>query len=660
MEDNQMHRCKYLVLLFFITMLIFLMPSQVLAETEIIFVEENVLQVPDEVMEEIDFSTELSIQQIYEQIEWQIFALVNEERQRLGKPALQMDSTLRDISRSHSKDYGDNNHLALYPPGDIRRGHFSPNTGWPEDRLASRGYTSGVHYTALSENFAYNLGHNDPGAVAYNGWMNSPLHRDTIRDVGNNGFNYTGIGVYKASDGAYYFTQKFVTATSPLSSIVTPPSGPPPPITQYGSLRVNIEPAGARSAGAQWRLTSGPDTGWKNSGVTISNLPVGTYTVTFKTISGWDAPSNSSVKIEANKTLVGTATYSQVSGQTGSVRVNIEPAGARSAGAQWRLTSGPDTSWKNSGVTISNLPVGTYTVTFKTISGWNAPSNSTINITANQTLVGTATYSQVSGQTGSVRVNIEPAGARSAGAQWRLTSGPDTSWKNSGVTISNLPVGTYTVTFKTISGWNAPSNSTINITANQTLVGTATYSQATGTTFSDVPIGHPFFTEIEALYASGITSGYPDGTFRPSDNVTRMAMAAFLYRGLNLPNPIVTVPTFIDVPPSHPFFTEIEALAASGITTGYNDGTFRPSDNVTRMAMAAFLYRALDLNDPFSPMFIIPSFNDVWPDHIFFREIEALYASGITSGYPDGTFRPSDNVTRMAMAAFLVRGLELE
>ena len=489
-----MHRCKSLVLLFFITMLIFLMPSQVLAETEFIFVEEKGLQVPDEVMEEIDFSTEFSIQQIYEQIEWQIFALVNEERQRLGKPALQMDSTLRDISRSHSKDYGDNNHLALYPPGDIRRGHYSPNTGWPEDRLASRGYTLGVHYTALAENFAFNLGHNDPGAVAYNGWMNSPPHRDTIRDVGNNGFNYTGIGVYKASDGAFYFTQKFVTATSPLSSIVTPPSDPPPPITQYGSLRVNIEPAGARSAGAQWRLTSGPDT----------------------------------------------------------------------------------------------------------------------------------------------------------------------SWKNSGVTISNLPVGTYTVTFKTISGWNAPSNSTINITANQTLVGTATYSQATGTTFSDVPIGHPFFTEIEALYASGITSGYPDGTFRPSDNVTRMAMAAFLYRGLNLPNPIVTVPTFIDVPPSHPFFTEIEALAASGITTGYNDGTFRPSDNVTRMAMAAFLYRALDLNDPFSPMFIIPSFNDVWPDHIFFREIEALYASGITSGYPDGTFRPSDNVTRMAMAAFLVRGLELE
>lgn len=53
-------------------------------------------------------------------------------------------------------------------------------------------------------------------------------------------------------------------------------------------------------------------------------------------------------------------------------------------------------------------------------------------------------------------------------------------------------------------------------------------------TFSDVPTTHPFFQEIEALAASGITSGYPDGTFRPNNYVTRQSMAALLARALGL------------------------------------------------------------------------------------------------------------------------------
>ena len=117
-------------------------------------------------------------------------------------------------------------------------------------------------------------------------------------------------------------------------------------------------------------------------------------------------------------------------------------------------------------------------------------------------------------------------------------------------------------------------------------------------TFTDVPLTHPFYNEIEALAASGITTGYDDGTFRPSDPVTRMAMAAFLVRGLDLEQDydVPAQPTFSDVPLGHPFFDEIELLAASGITTGYDDGTFRPSNPVTRMAMAAFLVRGLELD----------------------------------------------------------------
>jgi hypothetical protein len=59
-----------------------------------------------------------------------------------------------------------------------------------------------------------------------------------------------------------------------------------------------------------------------------------------------------------------------------------------------------------------------------------------------------------------------------------------------------------------------------------------------------------------------------------------------------------TLPTFGDVPTSHPYFRAIEALAASGITGGCGSGNFCPNQNLTRGEMAAFLARALGLHFP--------------------------------------------------------------
>ncbi|MEO6349521.1 MAG: S-layer homology domain-containing protein [Candidatus Limnocylindrales bacterium] len=50
--------------------------------------------------------------------------------------------------------------------------------------------------------------------------------------------------------------------------------------------------------------------------------------------------------------------------------------------------------------------------------------------------------------------------------------------------------------------------------------------------FSDVPTGNPFHDEIEAITGAGITGGFNDGTYRPADAVTRQAMAAFMQRGM--------------------------------------------------------------------------------------------------------------------------------
>ncbi len=172
--------------------------------------------------------------------------------------------------------------------------------------------------------------------------------------------------------------------------------------------------------------------------------------------------------------------------------------------------------------------------------------------------------------------------------------------------------------------------------------------------FTDVPTDHPFFAEISWLVAEGITTGYPDGTFKPDRRVNRQAMAAFLYRLAG--EPAFTppgAPSFSDVGASHPFFTEIEWLASTGITGGFPDGTFRPGGEVSRQAMAAFLYRFAG-EPAFTPPGT-PTFPDVAASHPFFTEIEWLASTAITGGFPDGGFKPSRGVTRQAMAAFLYR-----
>ncbi|MFP3913506.1 MAG: S-layer homology domain-containing protein [Actinomycetota bacterium] len=171
--------------------------------------------------------------------------------------------------------------------------------------------------------------------------------------------------------------------------------------------------------------------------------------------------------------------------------------------------------------------------------------------------------------------------------------------------------------------------------------------------FDDVPDGHVFTSDIDWLAAEGITRGCnpPDNTrFCPDDPVTRGQMAAFLVRALDL----TASGGGFDDTGGHVFEEDISRLAEAAITRGCDppDNTrFCPDDVVTRGQMAAFLVRALDLSVPG------PGFDDTG-GHVFEDDISRLAAAGVTRGCnpPDNTrFCPDDPVTRQQMAAFLHR-----
>ncbi|WP_299169624.1 S-layer homology domain-containing protein [uncultured Arthrobacter sp.] len=171
--------------------------------------------------------------------------------------------------------------------------------------------------------------------------------------------------------------------------------------------------------------------------------------------------------------------------------------------------------------------------------------------------------------------------------------------------------------------------------------------------FPDVPQGIQFFTEMAWLADSEITTGWDDGTFRPVTPVNRDAMAAFLYRMAGEPTyRAPAVSPFKDVKPGMEHYKEMAWLAEQGISKGWDDGTFRPTTPVNRDAMAAFLYRMVEAPTNGSEPATFP---DVTKDNQFFKEISWLASTGITTGYPDGTFKPVQSVNRDAMAAFLYR-----
>ena len=176
--------------------------------------------------------------------------------------------------------------------------------------------------------------------------------------------------------------------------------------------------------------------------------------------------------------------------------------------------------------------------------------------------------------------------------------------------------------------------------------------------FSDIGPDAKFYDEVIWLFESNITTGFADGTFRPQGAVSREAMAAFLFR---LKNPGTADPVctgadraFTDVTVGNPFCGAIEWLADRDVVKGWPDGTFRPGQPVSREAMAAFLHRDIVGGD--DPVCTGDSgFSDVATANPFCGAVQWMADAGISTGWPDGTFRPASSVERQAMAAFLFR-----
>jgi hypothetical protein len=173
---------------------------------------------------------------------------------------------------------------------------------------------------------------------------------------------------------------------------------------------------------------------------------------------------------------------------------------------------------------------------------------------------------------------------------------------------------------------------------------------ACGMRFTDLPDTHWSYPYVSYLYCRGVISGYADGTFRPDSFNTRgqfskMMTLAF---GWNLYNPVF--PSFSDVQPGTEFYQYIETAKLRGIIDGYPDGTFKVGNSVTRGQASKMLVLARNWQVVYPAT---PTFPDVPPSHWAYGFIETAIRHGIAGGYSDGTFKPNNLLTRAQLAKFI-------
>lgn len=167
--------------------------------------------------------------------------------------------------------------------------------------------------------------------------------------------------------------------------------------------------------------------------------------------------------------------------------------------------------------------------------------------------------------------------------------------------------------------------------------------------------GHWAEETIRSLVNLEILNGYPDGTFRPNQSITRAELAKILAVTYNFQPS--TKATFSDLD-GHWAKDYITALAANNIITGYPDGTYKPERPVTRAEATAIMTRLLKvgLEEEEYTQELTPSFSDVEQDFWAFRQIELAERLGLFPGYFQPEFQPSRTACR-ADTAWMINKL---
>lgn len=274
-----------------------------------------------------------------------------------------------------------------------------------------------------------------------------------------------------------------------------------------------------------------------------------------------------------------------------------------------------------------------------------------------------------------------PSGFMLLGAVYQFTvGGQDHYTFNSPVTLtlsfdpSKIPAGETpaiyyyddtTSQWVNIGGTVSSNNDTITVTVNHftnyavfaanTVPVPTTPTAPTSPAFSDVSASFWGYQAISSLAGQGIVSGYPDGTFKPDNQITRAEFCAIMDKVLNLAPYTPQTSTFTDVNTTAWYDQAVETAVYAGIVKGYGNGTFLPNDPISRQEIACVLIQALGKSQlAEANANAVTKFTDdqsiaSWSRGFVYETLQ----QGIINGYPDSTFKPDNETTRAEACAMV-------
>lgn len=315
-----------------------------------------------------------------------------------------------------------------------------------------------------------------------------------------------------------------------------------------------------------------------------------------------------------------------------TLKVSVEPDNATNKNLNWSSSNTRIASVSNSGV-ITGKSEGTVTITVVSEDNKNAKAQCTVKV-------------QISDETGNV-IGSGNAGGGSGGASGggggsAVTTAIPTPSKTVSPTVTPTPTPTLAPTIiqdvTPVPGANNIADSLMQ--------------------FIDIK-GHWAERYFAVLIQDKIVSGYPDNTLRPNLQITRAEAAVMVVKAAKFEISKSQVLNLSDKQLvqvwAKPF---IITAIDGGVIKGYEDGSFRPNNKITRCEMIVMVLKAFGIEQSFESAMTFSDSNTIpeWSKRFVKKGVDLE----IIKGYNDNTFGPNKEITRAEAATIIAKCMELK